>query len=279
MEDFYMVLPSNVPTNTDEVNKTSCYKTYLPTPLDLRTDDWEVGLVQINYPHSWFNINDEVGKIKVHITPTNLIKDRRPNFMQTLQIIPKSYTDIDLLIDIIQDLLTKTTRIKSTIRKINHDVLLKIYPGETIEFHPNLAAMLGFREHNFVNEKEEVYSDDNDSNVIINKRNTLVKKSDQMSDLRIAQYNMFVYCDIIKLTLVGNTYVPLLNSIAIDDSPGKYIHKEFLNPHYMPLQNGSISTIQIRLCDDTGESIRFEWGKVIIKIHFRRRRRHHQQFS
>jgi len=76
---------------------------------------------------------------------------------------------------------------------------------------------------------------------------------------------MYVYCDILKLTLVGDTYVPLLHSIAIDDSPGKYISKEFLNPHYIPLQYGFISNIQIRLCDDIGENLRFEWGKVIVK--------------
>jgi hypothetical protein len=264
-----MVLPSNVPINSDEVNKTSCYKTYLPTPLDLQTDDWEVGLVQINYPHSWLNINDEVGNIKVHKS----LNIRRTKYTQTLQIPPKFYTDITELINIIQDLLTKTKRVKSTIFKIlNNKILLKIYPGESIHFHPNLAAMLGLKECKFENKTEEIYPIDNDSNDIQNTRNTLVKQSDQMSDLRIAQYNLFVYCDLIKLTLVGNVYVPLLHSIAIDDNPGKYIHKEFLNPHYIPLQNGSISNIQIRLCDDMGENVRFEWGKVIIKIHFRRRR-------
>lgn len=276
MDNFYIVLPSNVPTNDDEINKTSCYKTYLPTALNLEQDAWEVALVQMNYPHSWCNISDEIGEITIS-------KDtyEHGTILQRTIFIPAGYyTDVHKLLELIQSML-KSIGMKSTLEQNpKNEIMIKIYPGESIKFHKVLAAMLGFQRKGFLSTHEEVFANiDYDPFLgapgsIINKRNTKLYHANQKFDLRVSQYNIYVYCDILKLTLVGNTYVPLLHSIAIDGIPGTYIHKEFLSPHYIPLQNGFISNIQIRLCDDLGNNIRFQWGKVIVKLHFRRRLNH-----
>ena len=271
MKDFYIVLPSNVPANDDVTNKTSCYRTYFPSPLELN-EQWEVALVQINYPHSWFNVSGIVSVIKLKKNSTN---HANPIFSETdVEIPSKYYETVEELVKAI-DGLFKRLGMKSTIEISPTDkVILKIYPLEGVKFHRILAAMLGFQKRKFYNPVIEQYVLGTDPifdppAIARNKRNTEIYVSEYKSDLRIAQYNIYVYCDILKLTLVGDTYVPLLHSIAIDDSPGKYISKEFLNPHYIPLQYGFISNIQIRLCDDIGENIRFEWGKVIVKLHFR----------
>lgn len=273
MEDFYIVLPSNVSSKDDEINKTSCYKTYLPTPIDLEQNAWEVALVQINYPHSWCNINEEIGNI--HIIKEAF--DQRV-INKDISIPCAYYSDIFELLNKISSMF-KSEGMKSTVSATSaNQVIFKVYPAEDIYIHKVLAAMLGFpRKKAFYNQTKEAYEpqEDNDlrrEGARKNRTNTITFLADQKFDLRTAQYNIYVYCDIVKLTLVGNVYVPLLHSIGIDDNPGNYIHKEFLNPHYLPLQNGYFSNIQIRLCDDVGDNIKFEWGKVILKLHFRRRR-------
>ena len=84
-------------------------------------------------------------------------------------------------------------------------------------------------------------------------------------------YNLYIYCNILESTFVGDSCVPLLRTVAIEDIPGKYIHKEFTNIHYVKLLHEFIPHIEIRLCDDIGDNIKFEWGKVIIKLHFKRK--------
>ena len=53
MDDFYMVLPSNVHWSAEPPNTTGNYKTPLPKPLELEQDRWQVALTEISYPQSW----------------------------------------------------------------------------------------------------------------------------------------------------------------------------------------------------------------------------------
>ena len=58
MEDnFYITLPSNVKSFFLE-NKISNYKTKLSSRIIL-PDEWEVGLVEISYTFSWYNLSSD----------------------------------------------------------------------------------------------------------------------------------------------------------------------------------------------------------------------------
>ena len=39
-------------------NKISHFVTRLPTPIELK-GEWEVGMVEFVYPHTWYNINEQ----------------------------------------------------------------------------------------------------------------------------------------------------------------------------------------------------------------------------
>ena len=41
-------------------------------------------------------------------------------------------------------------------------------------------------------------------------------------------------------------------------------------PRYFPVQKKTFDTIEIDIRDDTGESIPFDAGKLIVTLHFRR---------
>ena len=54
---FIVALPSNVPG--PKSNTPGAYETTLAYPLDL-PGIWEVGLIDITYPHTWLNLNNEI---------------------------------------------------------------------------------------------------------------------------------------------------------------------------------------------------------------------------
>ncbi|GFX86778.1 uncharacterized protein TNCV_1409751 [Trichonephila clavipes] len=54
---FYVTLPSDSSMHFFPENKISHFKTQLPSPVCLK-GEWEVGLSEIIYPHSWLNVNE-----------------------------------------------------------------------------------------------------------------------------------------------------------------------------------------------------------------------------
>ena len=58
MSDFYVTLPSNASMDYYKANTLANFTTRLPNVIDL-TGDWEVGLVEIQYPHNWYNVPAE----------------------------------------------------------------------------------------------------------------------------------------------------------------------------------------------------------------------------
>ena len=58
---FYLTLPSNSSMNYFPTH----YTTKLPKILDL-DGAWEIGLAEIQYPHSWYNVKNKEAWLKVH---------------------------------------------------------------------------------------------------------------------------------------------------------------------------------------------------------------------
>ena len=56
--DFYMTLPSNASMKLHPDNTLAHCITDLPQHLDL-TGEWECGLAEIQYPHTWYNVTEE----------------------------------------------------------------------------------------------------------------------------------------------------------------------------------------------------------------------------
>ncbi|GFU45036.1 uncharacterized protein TNCV_4235301 [Trichonephila clavipes] len=54
---FFVTLPSDSAIHFFPENEISHFKTQLPSPLCLN-GEWEVGLSEIIYPHSWPNVNE-----------------------------------------------------------------------------------------------------------------------------------------------------------------------------------------------------------------------------
>ena len=93
--------------------------------------------------------------------------------------------------------------------------------------------------------------------------------SEQAPQLKWAT-SMFVYSDIVELSLVGDTQAASLGFLPIQSKFGAQAYWSFNPPYYVRLREKHITTITIQLCDDTGEAFPIAKGKVLCRLNFRR---------
>ena len=67
MDTFHIRQPSNSSMDIYPENRRSSYVTKLPDEIHL-TGRWEIGLKKIQYPLSWFNIEEWAGNFTVDAT-------------------------------------------------------------------------------------------------------------------------------------------------------------------------------------------------------------------
>jgi hypothetical protein len=82
---------------------------------------------------------------------------------------------------------------------------------------------------------------------------------------------LFVYCDIIAHSIVGSKLTQLLRVIPVVGERGQIISVHLDSPDYIALKVTHFESIAIEIKDDTGRSIKFQSGKVLAKLHFRRK--------
>lgn len=81
-----------------------------------------------------------------------------------------------------------------------------------------------------------------------------------------------VNCNLVQSQTVGNTQQQLLRTIPITSSVrGEIVHKEFIVPHYTDVLVRQFDSIKIWIRNERGELINFQFGEVILKLHFRRK--------
>lgn len=92
-------------------------------------------------------------------------------------------------------------------------------------------------------------------------------------DMRLTCYNIFIYSNLVRETLVGNVMVPILRAVPVDkEMDGKYVGLSFDRLHYRPIAGNFFEYIDIKLTNDMGENLKFTWGKVVVTISLRKRK-------
>ena len=94
-----------------------------------------------------------------------------------------------------------------------------------------------------------------------------------MPDLRAGFYALHVYCNLVRPQIIGNITAPLLHTVHIEGKHGDVIERLYVTPHYVPLlSKNEVSRIDIEIKDDSGQLVLFNFGKVVVKLHFRKKR-------
>lgn len=270
MDHFYVTLPSNSSFQYYGTQSMSNYKTKLAKDLQLNVGEWEVGLAEFIYPLSWNNVTTGYFTVRRLVDGRwNSVHGRIPN---------NRYDSVKDLIKTIELELHKLIGEHASHIKFSQiatrQVKVFLSDGYVIRLSQSLSEALGFgdidmklcelrnhKTHTGYTEACEVKRTDDD--------NTLL--SPFVADVNKGMRSLFIHCNIVAGQLVGDMYVPLLRTVAVEGNTDDVIAKSFTNIHYMSIERSNFQEIEIHITDDTGRTVPFQHGRVIVKLHFKRK--------
>ena len=83
---------------------------------------------------------------------------------------------------------------------------------------------------------------------------------------------IYIYTDVVESRIVGESLAPLLRCRPVRGIHGAAVSDRLTNIHYAPLLYTHFMSIEMNIRDDTGRRMPFEYGRVTVTLHFRRRR-------
>ncbi|MDI9312032.1 MAG: hypothetical protein QM535_17595 [Limnohabitans sp.] len=270
-ESFYLFLPSNVKDNTLK-NTIGNYITYLPTTLKLN-GEWEVGLSEILLTKTWFNIpNNEIIKIFMEEGAPTYSKILEEGIYKNLeQLIFEINKNLNDIINYYHYQISTEKGITSPqfylTENKSHMILKPGYINGKIVLpllSNNLYSILGF------NIEENLYDLHKEITIGAQKYKG-GKKSKSVPDLKNIINVIYVYTDIIKSSIVGDTFTRILRAISVPNKEyGETIQIMYENPHFFKIDRNEIQSIEIDIKDDTGQTLKFDGGRVVTVLHFRK---------
>ena len=285
---FYMVLSSNVDSYKafGITNKISEFKTKLGRNIFLE-GEWQVGLADISYTKSWFNI------LKSHKITLfdNYGKEYLNNPPDKKLIIPAGYYETpQKLIDEINRLLSqykilkvpivvyneiynschiKAGKIEVELGKVKDIKIVFPYFGQEIE------DILGLTDRKIHDSLYTINNQTTENSSFVFKRkenNKEILKSFNPVEISGGYHSLYLYTDVVYPSLVGDSFAQLLRVIEV---PRKYKFGETVNikyekPHYYPLMLNNFETISISIKDDSNNLIPFKFGRCTLVLHFKK---------
>ena len=296
MSSFYLTLPSNSSMDMFPENTLTRYVTKLPGRMDL-IGDWEVGLSEIQFPVSWYNISKHEAKMYMKLDEKKIMADISP---------PEGlYDTADMLVKQINSSIARVEERKNSIRFHYNEVSKKIsieydvdrivstkssLPRTMLKISKPLAELLGF-EWKKRPEFKDLYAasekgkpgfhdytgnrdprDQFDQFIEMSPLQDVYYTGDNVCDLQRGFYSLYVYCDILEDVVVGDVKAPLLRTVNINGKEDKMVSRIYQTVQYASVQRRLFDTIEIDIRDDTGRPVPFQRGKVIVTLHFRRKR-------
>ena len=192
---FYITLVSDSSMSYFPENKISHFITRLPIPLELR-GEWEVGMVEFVYPHTWYNINEQNNLFGFEVDG-QITAGRRipPGCYETVPDILRAMYVEEHKDKIITNFNAVTKRVQINVKNMAKVVL-----------HDGLAQILGF-------EPMEITSPDP------NIETTVI--SPFVVDPAAHYHVLMVYTDIVEPQIVGDVLAPLLRVVRVKGQDGE----------------------------------------------------------
>lgn len=258
--DFIAVMPSNVYVQAYPENKSSHYITLLAKRLEL-SGRWQVALTEISYNHSWYNV--EKNFCKIFATSHN-------GNETSFRVDPGYYSPSELISTLNDRIGNANVNLLSRFKynEQANSVQLQMEVRENIIISEKLGYMLGFTNTCIFRGPEQLNPDRDEANA---PTLSVIYNANQACDFDYKNHYIYLYCDIIEHQIVGNTYSQLLRCIPTrSQDHGHYVTHEFRNLQYLNLSSNNISSVEISLRTDSGELFRFNSGKTVITLHFKR---------
>ena len=259
---FYLTLPSNSSLQYYPDNTLTHFTTQLGRSVDL-TGLWEVGLAEIQYPHTWHNVNEKEGWICIdtkgrkttvklpagqYDTPEQLIGglNQMLDLRQTYSIRKRR-----IAVDLTDPTHVNLKKVHFSYYEIMQKATISVKQGSSVELSPILKRMLGMQ------------------------MTTLAAGSHEgahVVDVNQGFHSLYVYCNVVEPRPVGDSEVPLLRIVPIEGKSGQMMTKTYENIQYIPVSQKHFRTLDMDIKKDTGEPVPFECGKLVVTLHFRKRK-------
>ncbi|KAF8795493.1 putative uncharacterized transposon-derived like protein [Argiope bruennichi] len=214
------------------------FNTWLPTPITI-DGGWEVGLVDLIYPHTWYNIRSNNNLFGFDLGDGKSIARRIPS--GCYETIP----------DILNGMYLESfkNKIEMTYHPVIKRVRIKTKGGAKVILHKGISELLGFEPGELGGNVESPF----------------------IADPSAAFPVIYVYCDLVESQIVGDVQAPLLKIVKVEGKDGEVVNAHFVRPHYVPVLRQHFQTIEMSLRLHSGELVPFERGRVIVVLHFRMR--------
>ena len=255
MSDFYLTLPSNNSMEYYTENTLAQFTSRLPNAINL-SGDWEVGLVEIQYPHNWFNVPTLKRHRTFTVRATATTDANAPLVRRSFYIRAGYYPHIyDLLTEIQEKTNEALSDVNNSIRlnydRITRKISVTFSRPCSLSLPMHIGKMIGLTRGSW---------DATNSN------------GGEVSDLDPVD-SLFVYCDVLEHWVVGDSQVPLLRIVPVEGRNGELLTWIYENVHYVRLQRKTFQTIEINIRDRAGINVPFEAGTLNVTLHFRQRKR------
>ena len=209
--EFYVTLPSNSSMQYFPDNKTSNFVTKLSRTLQL-DGEWEVGLAEIVYPHTWYKIRKGKNSVEIY-TPDNLyLIFKTVEYSVQLGYYEKVQDVIDALYKAGLNNLTDVVLLYDDTSK---RVTVKCGRRVVVKLRGDIARIFGFL---------------NDTTIRASDEKVLTLALPETGN----QY-FYIHMDIIKSQYHGDVVVPVLRTVTVKGEHGNYVSKNFERPQYVPL--------------------------------------------
>ena len=216
--EFYVTLPSNSSMQYFPDNKTSNFVTKLSRTLQL-DGEWEVGLAEIDYLHTWYNIGKGKNSLEIYVPD---------KWARGFSIQPGYYEKVQDVIDALRKAgPANMTDLVVTYDDTSKRVTIRCAKGAVLELQGDIARMFGFLNNTTIRAFD--------------------KKGFTLALLETGNqyfYNIFiVHTDIIKSQYHGDVVIPVLHTVTVKGEHGSYVSKNFERPHYVPLNKKSFTRL------------------------------------
>ena len=238
---FYLTLPSNSSLKYYPDNTLSKFTTQLAQPIAL-SGSWEVGLAEVQYPHSWHNIEEAW-----------ILYESASGFGLNLSLPSGLYDTPQQLIEELNALITARKRqhhVKFSYQPVTQKVSVSVTGGGSLEMSQNLQELFGMTSMPVRGKVE----------------------GKKVLDVKQGFDSLYIYCNIIEPRLVGDSEVPLLRIVPIEGQHGMTVTKIYNQIQYLPVLQKNFNSLEINIRKDTGELVPFESGKLVVTLHFREKK-------
>ena len=245
---FYVTLPSDSSAACYPNNTVARFVTKLPERIRIE-GDYEIGLTEIIYPHSWYNVNNEDKKYWISVMPKN------ETIISQFYLSSGYYEDGAALATVLNRECMRafgdsnvTFSYSETIGRFSLSVRSPVF-----SMSDELQHYMGFDLKRFTD--QQAYG-------------TIAERA---FDVNRGLNLMYVYCDVASHAIVGDTKTPLLRVCNVAGRHGEVVRHTYEQPHYVPVGRREFDTIEIAINNELGEPMPFEYGKSVVTLHFRRR--------